>query len=186
MNPPFLLGQDGIPGSYKLTRLARQDYEAKYDPKPSTIVVDKQLTDLLPKLTDAEERGYLEEALACFRIKAYRAAIVMTWNVAYGHLCKVIINKKLAEFNQTLPRRLPNANRTVITKQEDLAEFKEFDVLAVARSADIIDKNAHKIWMHRLEDRNMAAHPNKVIFKQLEVEAFIHNLIENCFLPLKP
>jgi len=178
-SPVFLIPKG--PGMYEISWQGRKECQSKFGPKPSTIAVDKQLTDLLPKLTDADERSYLEEALKCFRIEAYRAAIVMTWTVAYDRLCKVILNKKLGEFNSHLPN-----NRKPISKREDFAVWRESEVLAVARSADIINKPAHKIWTHRLEDRNNAAHPNKVIFIQLEVEAFIHNLIENCVLPLSP
>jgi hypothetical protein len=38
------------------------------------------------KISDEAERLFLTEAISCLRAKAFRATIVMTWNLAYDHL----------------------------------------------------------------------------------------------------
>jgi hypothetical protein len=45
------------------------------------------------------EGTYLDEALTCYRNNAVRAAIVMTWNLAFAHLCDHIFKNRIADFN---------------------------------------------------------------------------------------
>jgi len=45
------------------------------------------------KIQTTAERGYLEEALICFRNKAFRAAVVMCWNLAFDHLCEFVLKE---------------------------------------------------------------------------------------------
>jgi hypothetical protein len=48
------------------------------------------LLELPAKIPDLAERSFLDEGLRCLRCKAFRASIVMTWNLAYDHLCRYI------------------------------------------------------------------------------------------------
>lgn len=50
------------------------------------VAVKTDLRDLLPKIKDPNQKTFLEEALACFEVKAYRAAIIMVWILTVDHL----------------------------------------------------------------------------------------------------
>jgi hypothetical protein len=56
---------------------------AKYGERKITVEVTKMLTDLPAKVPDVAEREFLDEALICYRNGAFRAAVVMTWNLAF-------------------------------------------------------------------------------------------------------
>lgn len=125
---------------------------------------------------------YLNEALLCFRVKAYRASIVMAWNLAYDHLCELILAKQLPSFNLQLPKTFSKAEITTITNRDDFMFLKESQVLQVAKSANIISPNVHKIMKEKLDRRNIAAHPSGVEISQLSAEDFIRDLVVNVVL----
>ena len=68
-------------GQYKLARSVRTDLDKKYGVHYSVVAVNKILTDLPAQVPNVAERAFLNEALQCYRIKAYRSCIVMTWNL---------------------------------------------------------------------------------------------------------
>jgi hypothetical protein len=76
-------------GKYKLHRRDMIRLDGLFGAHPTTIAASKLLTDLPAMVPDLAERAFLEEAINCYRVKAYRAAIVMTWNLAYDHLIPV-------------------------------------------------------------------------------------------------
>ena len=63
-------------------------------PKAKT---SKTLRDLLVIITDNEQNVFLDEAIKCFEINAFRASIVMVWNLTVDHLSEYILSKKLSE-----------------------------------------------------------------------------------------
>jgi hypothetical protein len=75
-------------GKYKLHRRDMTELDGLYAAHPTTIAASKLLADLPAKMPDLVERAFLEEAINCYKVKAYRAPIVMTWNLAYDHLIR--------------------------------------------------------------------------------------------------
>jgi hypothetical protein len=179
--PPFLIKRNG---SFELTRHAREQFDSVLGKRDTAIAVDKLLQDLPTKLSIEAEKVYLEEALTCFQRGAFRAAIVMVWNLAYDHLCKVILNnpRHLADFNTQLPRTYPKADILAINVRDDFEALKESQVLQVAKSANIISGSVHKILKEKLDRRNIAAHPSNVAVSQLTAEDFILDLVQNVVL----
>jgi hypothetical protein len=179
--PPELLGSSG--GLY-LEGAVREDFAKKYGQRPVTVYVQKLLADLPSKIAAVGEKVYLEEALICFQHKALRAAIVMTWNMAFDHLCELVFSKHLPAFNAQLPRSFPKADPSAVSKRDDLGELKESQVLQVCKSAGIISGPVHKILKEKLDRRNIAAHPSEVLVPQLTAEEYITDLVENVVLKL--
>jgi hypothetical protein len=129
----------------KRPQRARAEYDKYLPARDATVKVDKLLSDLPGKVPDAAERDFLSEALICFRNKAFRASIVMTWNLTYFHLCTHVLKHKLAEFNAEYPTRHPGihkkAKAPVIGKIEDVAsDLKESEMIEICRSANILTK----------------------------------------------
>ena len=71
----------------------------KYGEGKTTVAITALLAGLPAKLPTLVEGTYLDEALTCYRNNAVRAAIVMTWNLAFAHLCDRIFKNRIADFN---------------------------------------------------------------------------------------
>lgn len=69
--------------SYKLSHKVREQLDAVYGKSEITMKINALLTDLAAKLPDMAERAYYQEALLCYNGGSRRAAVVMTWNIAY-------------------------------------------------------------------------------------------------------
>jgi hypothetical protein len=170
---------------YSLEARVRAPLEARYGQRAATIQVDRLLSDLPNKIPNILERDFLKEALICFRNKALRAAIVMTWNLAYDHVCQYVLTNKLAEFNTQLPKTYPKADISVIATREDFSELKESQVLQVCRSANITSKDIHKVLKEKLDRRNTYAHPSTITLAPQTAEEYIIDLVNNVVLMLK-
>jgi len=143
------------------------------------------LEELPRKLTIPVERIFLEEALVCFRSQSYRAAIVMTWNLAFNHLREFVLTRHLIAFNAQFPKVFPKKRLgTGVSTAEDFDELKESEVLVICRGANIISGNLFKILDEKLARRNIAAHPSTVVISQLQAEDFISDLVTNVVLRL--
>lgn len=170
---------------YALETRIREPFETRYGQRAATIQVDRLLSELATKIPNLAERDFLKEALICFRHKALRAAIVMTWNLAYDHLCEYVLTKKLAEFNIQLPKTFSKADISVITDKEDFSELKESQVMQVCRSANITSKDVHKVLKEKLDRRNTYAHPSTLTLAPQTAEEYIIDLVNNVVLMLK-
>jgi hypothetical protein len=172
---------------YYLVRSAREEFNATYGSMESTVRASSALLDLPDKISNLAEQIFLKEAIICFRHGAFRAAIVMTWNLAFDHLCDHIVGLQLKEFNAQVAIRLsknPNFSVKSISKKEDFENLKEFDVVAMCKSANIISNSVGKILHEKLAKRNMAAHPSDVFIEQIHAEEFIIDLVNNVVLKL--
>lgn len=136
--PPQLVK---VGGGYKLAGSIRRSYDTKIGGNPSVVAVSKLLSDLPSKVPSVAEREFLVEALNCYKAKAYRAAIVMTWNLAYDHLMGWLLKDqtRLDKFNAAIPKRFPKKLVT-ISARDDFDEFKESEVIDVCRTARVLNK----------------------------------------------
>jgi hypothetical protein len=173
---------------YYLEKRLRDRLEAKYGQRAASIHVTKLLADLPARIPDLVEREFLNEALICFRHCAYRAAIVMCWNLTFDHLCRYVISNHLPAFNASWPTRYPKlhakARISAINSMDDFAELKESEIIDICRTAGILSGDVVKILNQKLERRNSAAHPSNVSITQLQAEEFIHDLVTNVVVKL--
>jgi hypothetical protein len=171
---------------YALEKRLKDSLEAKYGQREATAKADKLLLGLSSKMPNLAERSFLDEAIVCFRHRAFRAAIVMTWNLAYDHLCEyVLIDKqRTADFNTQLPKSFKAARISSVNKRDDFAELKESEVLQVCRSANIITNDLFKVLKEKLDKRNTAAHPSTVVIVPHTAEEYIIDLVTNVVLKL--
>ncbi len=172
---------------YKLEHRTSDGLTEKYGKRDATVHVEKILTDLPSKLAKPDERTYLEETLICIRNKAFRATVVMAWNLAYDHFCYWILADaaRLAAFNAKSLVRFPRMNYPPVVNRDDFADMKESHVVAIASSADLITKNVARVLEEKLTRRNMAAHPSDVSTLQGTAEEVIRDLVENVVLKLQ-
>jgi hypothetical protein len=174
---------------YRLESTARAAAEKKYGQRPVTVAITAILDSLPAKLPDLAERTYLDEALICYRNNAFRAAIVMTWNLAYAHLCDHIVNTRLTDFNARWQQDYKGDHKNGIrriTIVQDFAdeELKEHKVLKLCLDAGIVTRNVFNVLDPGLKRRNAAAHPSGVHIDQIQTDAYISDLIVNAALKI--
>lgn len=175
-----------VSGGYKLAGTVRRLYDTKIGSNPSVVAVSKLLSDLPSKVPSTAERDFLKEALNCYKVKAYRAAIVMVWNLAYDHLMEWLLDDqtRLDKFNAAVPKRFPKKQAT-INARDDFEEFKESEVIAVCRTARLLGKNVVEILESKLKRRNTVAHPSSVVVTQAQADDAITDLVNNVVLSLE-
>ncbi|MEM8514450.1 hypothetical protein RCH14_003795 [Massilia sp. MP_M2] len=139
-----------------------------------------QLKKLEESLTDPQQQTFLHEANVCFINGAYRAAVVMAWNLAYHHVCRKIFDQHLDDYNSRLPSQYKNEKP--IVKFTDFEDSKESIVIAVAKGAGIISNTTAKILKAKLDIRNIACHPSSTTILPITAEEVISDLAHNILL----
>lgn len=178
--PPQLVKEKG---GYRLAGAVRRSLDAKYGGDPTVVAVAKALADLPARIPDLAEREFLAEALSCYRVRAFRAAVTMMWNLTYDHIVRWMLADpaRIQAFNAGLSTKYPKKGIS-ITKREDVDELKESEFIEAARVAKLIDKNIFQILEEKLRRRNMAAHPSRVAISQHSADDMITDLVTNVVL----
>jgi hypothetical protein len=174
-------------GGMKLERAARIDLDKKYGIHNSVVAVSNILKELPRRVRDIDERSFLSEALKCYRAEAYRACIVMTWNLAYSHLLDWIIKDqgRLSTFNSNILKRYPKKINVEISNYSMfLDEFKDYEVIEICKSSGLINSNVAKILRDKIDRRNIAAHPSNVEIVQSQADDVVTDLVHNVVLSL--
>ncbi|HYW42227.1 MAG TPA: hypothetical protein VE959_05185 [Bryobacteraceae bacterium] len=174
---------------FKLEGKVREQFDQKYGQHETTIAVSQLLKDLMGKVSDEAERLFLSEAIKCYHVKAFRAAIVMAWNLTYDHLLNWVLAdaQRLADFNAKIIARVGTRRGTglVMAKREDFEELKEKDVLEICGTAGLFaSNNTKKLLDMHLTRRNMAAHPSLLSIDGPQADDTISSLITNVVLVL--
>jgi len=176
-----------VRGGYTLEGTLRRQMDIKYGLHPSVIMVQTLLADLPARIPDIAERVFLQETLNCYRVQAYRAAIVMAWNLAFDHMLRWLLldTGRLAKFNNAIPTKYPKRQNTSIKDFDDFSdEFKEAEIIEICRTANLLSKNQIEILREKLKRRNVAAHPSSVLVTQPQADDAISDLINNVVLVL--
>jgi hypothetical protein len=156
------------------------ELDGLYAEHPTTIAVSKLLITLPANVPDLAERAFLQEAIDCYRVRAFRATIVMTWNLAYDHLMRWIFAEpgRVTALNGALAKRF-SKSPPVIAVAEDLEAIKEFVVVEACGTAGLLSSNIVKILKEKLAKRNMAAHPSNVVVSEAQANDVVTDLEHN-------
>jgi hypothetical protein len=173
-------------GKYKLARQARSEVDKTYGIHQSVVRVSKLLTDLPDQVPGLAEKAFLQEAMKCYRVEAYRASIIMTWNLAFDHLRGWVLNDagRLADFNTTIPKKFPKRGNYTVSTVEHFDEFTESEFIEICYTAGVITKNLTEILREKLKRRNAAAHPSLVKVDQPQADDVVTDLVNNVVLAL--
>lgn len=166
---------------YQLHAPFRSELEQKIAKAPVLVALDQELERQIALVSDIYERDLLEEAARCYRVEAYRAAVVMIWAVTMSHIYSYVFAKELTAFNAAISRDSDKKLKP-IKKIEDFGEIKETKFIQLLRSADIITNDLRKILDEKLGTRNTAAHPSKTHLKGSKATEFGQDLIANIIL----
>jgi hypothetical protein len=168
-------------GGYALSRSAIQSITDTFGDEPKMVAASQKLTDLLGRVKDSGEQAFLNEAIDCYRVQAFRAAIVMTWILTMDHMQKVVFASHLPAFNNAFLRS-PDRKLNKITVYDDFGDVKESKVIELMRSANIISNDVRKILDEKLGIRNSAGHPSGVVIDGHKATEFILDLVNNVLL----
>jgi len=166
---------------YKLARGVRDRLEGEWGQRTITLQIHQALEGLPVQMPDVYEKQFLEETLLCLRGGAFRAAIVMAWNLAYDHMLNWIIVHHLNSFNSAIGKRFPRKAGFSVTGRDDFVNLKESEAIEIANTAGVLP-NMYKPLLHGLDTRNRAAHPSDATFLQPVTEGFIDDLLRNVVL----
>jgi hypothetical protein len=178
-------------GSICLEHGMRAKLDELYGHHETTIAVTKLLHDLPGKVSDEAECIFLKEAITCYHHRAFRAAIIMAWNLTYDHMARWIIadNARLTALNSKIAQRVGvNSRRASITinKREDFDQLEEREMIDIMANAGLLpSSNEKKILEMQLTRRNMAAHPALVTIDAPQADDAITSLVQNIVLVLK-
>lgn len=181
--PPQLLKEGS---GYRLAGSVRLKLDRKLGNDQTVQTVSQLLSELPTKVPNISERTFLFEALSCYRVKAYRAAIIMVWNLAYDHLVRWIFADpaRLQALNTGVAGKFPK-KAVVLTKLEDREELKEAELIEAARVGRLLDKNTFQILKDKLTRRNSVAHPSQIVVTQHQADDMISDLVNNVVLRFK-
>ncbi|NSZ63021.1 hypothetical protein G6L16_006675 [Agrobacterium tumefaciens] len=171
---------------YRLARASRSELDKKYGNHQSVIQVARLLSELPDMVPDIAERAFLREALNCYRVEAFRACIVMTWNLAFDHVLRWILadSARLSNFNSAIGRRFPKKAGFQISMLEHFEELKESETIEVCQTAALFSKNITEILREKLKKRNMAAHPSQIVIQQSQADDVVTDLVSNVIVVL--
>lgn len=145
-------------------------------PPPVLVDLRKHLADM----SNAGTAAFLEEAIACFEHRLYRAAVVLSWIGAVSLLYDHVVDQHLDAFNKEARRR--DTKWRTAKNTDDLSRMKEHDFLDVLESLSIIGKNVKQELQHLcLKLRNACGHPNSLKISQNRVSAHLEVLALNIF-----
>lgn len=159
---------------YALERSYSTHLEQTYLGRPVTRHLATSLRGTLAAISDAAIKSYLDEAIAAFEHDHRRAALILTWCVAYGLVRDWIFRNHLAALNAaTMAWKTP----IQVSKLDDFQEITESVVIDTARKAGVLSKEQHKTLKQLLDQRNSFAHPTTKPITPAIVEAYIDTVI---------
>lgn len=168
---------------YELERTFFNNIKNKISNEPKKIQASDDLNILIPKIKDEQEKSFLEEAINCYRVSAFRATIILVWILTIDHMQKHVFNnsKRLNDFNFALKKN-PEKKLTKIQNYDDFSDLKESSFIKLMRSAKVINNDVQKILKEKLDTRNSAGHPSSIIIGEHKATEFILDLTQNVLL----
>lgn len=145
---------------------------------PKEILADLKMLEA--SISSPQQKIFLHEALVCFANEAYRASIVMAWNLAYHHVTSFIFAHHLSAFNSRLKIQYPKESE--IKLFTDFEDMKESMFIAVVKGGGLVTSATAKTMKAKLDVRNTAAHPSSTIVSPITAEEVITDLVKNILL----
>jgi hypothetical protein len=178
--PPLLIRTKT---GYRLERSERARILATLQGEPFHLEGDSALRGLVGKIAASNEKAFLVEAIKCYEVKAYRAAIIMVWLLTIDHLHNLILKHHLAGFNAELAKnRDKRVKVDIVNALDDFADIPEGKLIEFLRAAHIVSNDVRKILDVKLGIRNSYAHPSSISLSPAKAAEFITDLTDNVIL----
>ncbi len=140
--------------------------------------VEQDVTELelvIGRISNADVKSYVEEAIKCLRVGALRAAVVFLWAGAVRRIQEAAFAFGEPKLNAALLRHDPRARR--VRKLDDFAHIREKTVVLATEDLGVFDKNQRATLEDCLNLRNKSGHPSRYNLGVKKVSAFIEDLV---------
>jgi len=170
---------------YKLEYHRRDDLAKQFGAETHTIQVPPELRNLEDKLPEGVGKSWFKEAMDCYGVEAYRAALIMTWIFALDHLLNYVLAHKLFDFNKALaahPDQRTARKVGQISARDDFGPIGEEMLLDLCKTAKVISADVRRVMGGALGVRNTAAHPSGVVVTRSKFVTIAEDLVINVVL----
>lgn len=133
---------------------------------------------MLPQ-AELHVRAFIEEALLCFDIGCFRAAVILSWCGAIALLQERVVARHIDAFNREAAKR--DTKWKPAQTAEDLGRLREFDLLQVLENISLISRSVRLELEACLKLRNSCGHPTELRVSETKVAAHIESLLLNVF-----
>ena len=164
----YALTQDGL-------ERIRERHTVNEAEEISENISEKLRSDVLG-IADADERDYLEEALKCLGVGAYRGAVLMGWAATINNLHAKIEKAGFGAFHQACAQFMKKPRP--VKARADLEYFKDWEILLAVEKMGLFDRNVRAALGVQLDVRNRCGHPGEVKPQIHVVNAFFEEIIQ--------
>jgi hypothetical protein len=171
------------PKGYRLDKRLRVALDARYGEREATIHIPKSLAQLAAKVDSEQEREYLDEIFSCFKHRAFRAVMVMAWELAYMHIVNWIV-RDAARLNAFNARLEADAKKRAIRTVADFLQLREDQVLDAAAKARILSASIRTIIDDSLHKRNEIVLSTDGSVRRSIAERFVKDIVGKVVLAL--
>jgi hypothetical protein len=145
------------------------------DSRPQAQHDVQSLEKLAVTVENEAVRGYIQEAILCLQVGAFRAAIVFLWTGAVATLREEVWKQKSnKEIQSALQAHRQNAK---FRKKEDFAYVQDSELLQIAFDLSLIDKTEKGMLSQNLDLRNGCGHPTKFNPREKKTSSFIEDVV---------
>jgi hypothetical protein len=147
-------------------------------------IVSQQLRQLPSKLIlTATQSDLLNETVTCIECGAYRAGVVMGWNLAYDYIRQWVYDKHLTPFNDVLTTVYMRNGSQMYEPIVDYGDFLtgklgERVFIDTCHRANFIGENLRDNLRYYLRRRNDYAHPTFTAPSADQTNGYVKDLID--------
>lgn len=153
------------------------DLRHKIDETNIEVGFVNNLTDKVDKISEEKYAEYLNEAIRCVQVNAYRGAVVLGWQAAVFALYKEL-DAHSEPIHVAYQKKFGTLPDFDINTFWDFQKIQDKNILILAESAGIIDKSLKDVLKDEKNIRNKAAHPGKFDVGPNRVKAFLETIME--------
>jgi hypothetical protein len=167
-------------GRYTLTQNGMEYIKAEIPVEEEAEKIQQEISaklcaDVL-KIVDKGEREYIEEAVRCLRVEAYRGAVLMGWAATMSNIHRKIEEAGLGQFNKKCKEFIKKPRP--VRQRSDLQYYRDTDILLAAERMGLFDRNVRAALERHLDLRNDCGHPGQVNPQIHVVNAFFEEIIQ--------
>ncbi|MDO6803969.1 tyrosine-type recombinase/integrase [Wenyingzhuangia sp. 1_MG-2023] len=138
-----------------------------------------EIENIFESISNLDERDYLRESIACFKVGSMRAGVVFVWASAIRNLQNKCLNIGYKETNEAL--KIINPREKPIKKISDFERLKDKTTLDISNKIGLITKHEKGELDKHLDLRNYCGHPSEYYPETHKIKAYLEDLINIIF-----
>jgi hypothetical protein len=177
-----LTGVTGKARLWTLTDTGRTKVRNLLDLPQSDVEIENDvetLKTLIAKITDADIKDYLDEALKCLNVGALRATVVFSWTATIRTIQVNLLLHGVHAVNIAIQKH--DLKSRFVNRLDDFAYVKDSVTLLAAMDLGDLDKNEKDTLKEALDLRNRCGHPSKYKPGIKKVSSYIEDIVSIIF-----